>query len=143
MGLVACTLGLVAMFARPGEAQDSPQNGNESSRFSFFRTEDGYLRLDGRSGQLSICIQRESRWLCQTVPEERLALEDEIGRLQAENAALKKVLLEHQLPLPAGMRATGAGETRERSKIRDAIGSVWRRLVAFVTSLQRGLQKGS
>jgi hypothetical protein len=77
------------------------------------------------------------------LPEERLALEDEIGRLQAENAALKKVLLEHQLPLPAGMRATGAGETRERSKIRDAIGSVWRRLVAFVTSLQRGLQKGS
>jgi hypothetical protein len=148
MGLLACALGLLALLALPGRAQDGPENGTENSRFSLFRTDEGYLRLDGRTGQMSICLRRQSRWLCQTVPDERLALEDEIGRLQAENATLKKVLLEHQLPLPAGMRAdraagTGAGDAREPFRIRNALGAVWRRLVAFIASVQRDFLKSS
>jgi hypothetical protein len=148
MGLLACALGLVAVMALPAAAQDSPEKDEENSRFSLFQTEGGYLRLDGRTGQLSICLPRQSRWLCQSVPEERLALENEIGRLQAENAALKKALLEHQLPLPAGMRpdqaaGTGSGAAREPNQIRNAIATAWRRLVAFIASLRRDLLKSS
>jgi hypothetical protein len=147
-GLLACALGLLAMLAVPGLAQDRPETDDDNSRFNLFRTEDGYLRLDGRTGQLSICLPRQPRWLCQSVPEERLALENEIGRLQAENAALKKALLEHQLPLPAGMRpdqaaGSGSGAGREPNQIRNAIAAAWRRLVAFIASLQRDLLKSS
>src|SRR5258708_31270223 len=78
---------------------------NEDSRFSFYRAEDGYLRLDGRTGQVSLCTRRPAGWLCQALPEERAAFDAEIARLQGVNAALKKEVLDHDLPLPAGILA--------------------------------------
>jgi len=149
MGLLACALVGQALIASPLPAQDAPP---ENERFSLSRTEDGYLRLDGRTGQLAICIRRQSRWRCQSVPEERLALEAEIARLQGDNAALKKALLAHQLPLPQGVRPDPAGAVdqqprrevdRELDQVRGAIKNVWRRLVAFVMSVQRDLLKKS
>jgi hypothetical protein len=79
----------------------SPESGD--ARFTFHRADDGYLRLDGRSGQVSMCHRRTSGWQCQLVPDERTALEAEISRLQSDNAALKKELLSRGLPLPNGM----------------------------------------
>jgi hypothetical protein len=149
LSLLACALAGQALIASPLLAQDAP---GENERFSLYRTEDGYLRLDGRTGQLSNCIRRQSRWLCRTVPEERIALEMEIGRLQAENAALKKALLAHHLALPQGVRPDPAGAAdsqprrkagRELDQVRGVIGNVWRRLVAFVISVQRDLLKRS
>ena len=149
MGILACALAAQALVASTPLAQDAPA---ENERFSLYRTEDGYLRLDGRTGQLSNCIRRQSRWLCQTIPEERIALEMEIGRLQVENAALKKELLAQQLALPEGVRPDPAGAAdsqprgkvhRELAQVRGAIESVWLRLVAFVISVQRDLLKRS
>src|ERR1700681_4583870 len=80
------------------------QPENEESRFSFFRADDGYLRLDGRTGQVSLCTRRQAGWLCQALPEERAAFEAEIARLQLDNAALKREVLAHDLPLPGGIR---------------------------------------
>ena len=59
MGLLACALAGQALIASPSAAQDAPA---ENERFSLYRTEDGYLRLDGRTGQLSSCVRRQSRW---------------------------------------------------------------------------------
>jgi len=147
MGILACALAGQALVAGSPLAQDAPA---VNERFSLYRTEDGYLRLDGRTGQLSSCIRRQSRWLCQTMPEERTALEIEIGRLQADNAALKKALLAHQLALPQGVQSDPADAAQPRGKadgelaqVRGAIESVWRRLVAFVISMQRDLLKRS
>src|SRR5262249_14603983 len=63
------------------------------SRYTFNRIDDGYLRLDGRTGQVSICARRPVGWTCEAVPDERAALEAEIARLQGENIAVKKELL--------------------------------------------------
>src|SRR5215468_11129857 len=93
----AAIVGLVALGAAATHAETVD---NEDSRFTFHRTDDGYLRLDGRSGQVSICTRRPAGWLCRLVPDERAALEGEIARLQSDNAALKKELLAHNLPLP-------------------------------------------
>jgi hypothetical protein len=145
-GLLACVLAGHVLIAIPVRAEDAPA---DSERFTLFHAEDGYLRLDGRTGQLSSCARHQSRWLCQTVPEERVALETEIARLQADNAALKKELLAHQLPLPQGVRPDPATQpSRERSdreldQARTVIRNVWRRVVAFVASVQRDLLKRS
>jgi hypothetical protein len=119
---------------------------NEDSRFSFYRAEGDFLRLDGRSGQVSICSKHQAGWLCEAVPEERAAFEAEIVRLQGDNAALKKLLLRHGLALPAGMRPEVPGgpppSARGESKvdrIMSAMDGVWRRLVAMVTGVQRDL----
>jgi hypothetical protein len=149
MGLLACVFIGQALLASPARAQDAPP---EDERFSLYRTEDGYLRLDGRTGQLSSCSSREARWVCLTLPEERNALESEIARLQADNAALKKELLTHQLPLPQGVRPdpphAAAPQSSGRAdhkfeRVGSVIKNVWQRVIAFVVNMQRDLLKRS
>ena len=95
VGLLALIVAGSAFGAAATARGQGPQPDNEDARFTFHRTDDGYLRLDGRSGQVSICVRRPAGWLCQAIPDERSALESEIVRLQSDNAALKKELLAH------------------------------------------------
>jgi hypothetical protein len=148
LGLAVAT---TALLCGPAAAQ-SAQPESEDSRFSFFHADGGYLRLDGRTGQVSLCTRRQAGWLCQAVPEERAALEAEIARLQGQNAALKKEVLAHDLPLPGGIAGDAPpaggpglppGADREGSQIMSVIGDVWRRLVAMITSVQRDLLRRS
>jgi hypothetical protein len=150
-GPLIVALAAYALLCGPAFPQGA-QPENEDGRFSLFRANDGYLRLDGRTGQVSLCTRRQAGWLCQALPEERAALEAEIGRLQVENAALKKEVLSHDLPLPAGVRpdpSPAAGQPlpaptdREASQIISVIEDVWRRLVAMIMSVQRDLLKRS
>jgi hypothetical protein len=81
-----------ALAEHPGES--------ENGRFSFKEVPDGILRLDGRTGQVSLC-SRVTEWACRTLADDRAALENEIGRLFDENAALRKRLEEaRREPLP-------------------------------------------
>ena len=61
-------------------------------------------------------------------------LENEIARLRAENAALKKEILAHGLPLPPGATAGAAGERRRRQRRHAALAdnADIDRMVAFV-----------
>jgi hypothetical protein len=72
----------------------------EDKRFTFHKVDDGFLRLDGRSGAVSLCRRPESGWVCGAVPDERAALESEIARLANENATLKRTLLDRGGALP-------------------------------------------
>src|SRR5687767_11461402 len=94
----AISLATLGAAAQPSE----PDGGD--GRFTFHRADGGYLRLDGRTGQVSMCHRRPSGWQCQALPDERSALETEIMRLQRDNGALKKELLTRNIPLPNGMR---------------------------------------
>ena len=47
------------------------------------------LRLDTRTGSLASCHNRVAGWSCYSVPDERAALDAEIGKLQRENTQLK------------------------------------------------------
>lgn len=151
IGFLVLILAGFALGPSVARAQ-APQPDNEDARFTFHRTDDGYLRLDGRSGQVSICIRRPAGWLCQAVPDERTALENEIVRLQSDNAALKKELLAHALPLPEAIKPDLTPGRVEEPRLQlpsDAefnqmmgfIEKVWRRLVEMVVSVQRDLMK--
>ena len=78
------------------------------------------LRLDTRTGAVSICAKKETGWACNAVPDERQALENEIARLQGENGALKKDMLARGLPLPGGsqVRRRRNGSASSISKCR-------------------------
>ena len=95
---------LASLPTLPAAAQNAPPD-SEDGRYTFNRAEEGYLRLDGRTGQVSLCTRRQVGWACQAVPDERTALEAEIARLQRDNAALKKELLARNLPLPGMVQA--------------------------------------
>jgi hypothetical protein len=68
-------------------AQSAPDG--ENGRYSMTPIPEGVLRLDTRTGTVSTCGKNDSGWACYAVPDERSALDAEIGRLQAEVEKLK------------------------------------------------------
>src|ERR1700732_3320169 len=87
--------------ARAGEATPDTEGG----RYVFSKQAKGFLRLDTKSGAVSLCSEQPVGWACQAAPEDRALFEGEIARLQNENAALKRTLLAHGLSLPPGVAA--------------------------------------
>ena len=144
--------GAAALIAAAARAQGGADE-NGDSRFTFHRTDNGFLRLDGRSGQVSVCTQGAPGWLCQTVPDERAALEAEIAHLQADNAALKKELLAHDLALPSGVMPDASpkvGEPRialpsdaDLNQVMSFMEKVWKRLVETIVNTQKEFAKRS
>jgi hypothetical protein len=106
--VVVCTAQVVLLRAQ------EPSLDLADKRFTYHQIDDGYLRLDLRTGEVATCRQREAGWTCMLAAEERAALETEIARLQRDNALLKSALLERGLPLPApGTGAPGAAAPLE------------------------------
>src|SRR5439155_26789722 len=103
-------LGLVA-FAPFALAQPVPDS--ENGRYSFSPVPDGTLRLDTRTGAVSLCANKEAGWACNTAPHERQAQENEIARLQRENGAVKKDMLARGRPLPWGVASVPPAPPRE------------------------------
>jgi hypothetical protein len=138
-------------LAGPTARAQSTSAESEDNRYTFNRADDGYLRLDGRTGHVSICTRRPVGWACQAVPDERVALEAEIARLQGENAALKKDFIARNLPLPGVVRPEQtvppkAEEPRvqlpsdaELNKVMNFMEKVWRRLVEMIVTLQKDM----
>jgi len=72
-------------------AQSAPDT--ENGRYALSQAADSVLRLDTRTGTVSICNNSSGAgWACYAVPDERAALDAEIGRLQADNEKLKAQL---------------------------------------------------
>jgi len=71
-------------------AQPAPDS--EIGRYSMTPIPEGVLRLDTRTGTVSTCTRNGAGWACYAVPDERTALDAEIGRLQAEVEKLKAQL---------------------------------------------------
>ena len=89
----ACLAGLA-----PALAAETPDT--ENGRYTLQSSGDGMVRLDTRTGTISNCSNSAAGWACYAVPDERAALDAEIGRLQAENEKLKAQLAARE-PSPA------------------------------------------
>ena len=74
-----------------GVAAQSIPDG-ENGRYVLSPVADGVVRLDTRTGAVSTCSNTGAGWACYAVPDERAALDAEIGRLQAENERSKTEL---------------------------------------------------
>jgi hypothetical protein len=132
-----------AVLAPAVQAQPAPDS--ENGRYTFSAVADGTLRLDTRTGAVSICARKDAGWACTLVPDERQALENEIARLQRENGALKKDMLARGLPLPGGLASAPSAERQrelnlkvplpsdaEIDRVMSAFEKMWRRLQEMV-----------
>ena len=147
-------------------APSAPPSTEEAPRYSFHRMGDGFVRLDARTGQLAQCGWGPGGWSCKTVPDERAAFENEIGRLQRENSELKKSMLDRGLELPPGVVAEApvpppvppanipdpspkeskepkAPSAADLDRAMSFMKNVWRKLVDMMVDLQRDIQKKS
>ena len=89
--------------------------------------------------------------ICRSAPDERAALESEIARLEADNAALRKQLADRSLTAPPPVppasipgvadKSPGSDGTSqpERGRLRTAIDTAWRSLVAMMARMKSAL----
>jgi hypothetical protein len=87
-GLMAVAFSVAGLASAAADSGPDTENG----RYTLSQSGDGFVRLDTRSGAVSTCSNNGNGWACYAVPDERKAMDDEIGRLQAENEKLKAQL---------------------------------------------------
>lgn len=140
--------------AIPALAEGTAPDNDENGRYTFSKVQDGYLRLDSRTGQVSLCSHRSVGWACQAAPEDRAVFENEIARLRSENATLKKDILSRGLPLPAGAMPEPPpvrdrdGNLRlpnnaDLDHVMSLMGRMWRRLVEMIANVQKEVLRKS
>jgi hypothetical protein len=146
-------------------AQSMPDS--ENGRYVLSPTADGVIRLDTRTGAVSACNNSGAGWACYSMPDERAALDVEIGRLRAENEKSKaeierlKTELASRAP-PAGSKTdetlpksdslkkaepkTAEGERkieiplpsdRDMDRVMSFLERAWRRLVEMANRMQK------
>jgi hypothetical protein len=137
-------------------AQGTPDS--ENGRYVLSTVGDGVLRLDTRTGAVSTCNNSSSGWACYAVPDERAALDAEIGRLRADKlkaelAAREPTVpgkIEEPMPKSDSLKKPGAKVAEGERKIEIPLPSeqdmdrmmsflerAWRKLVEMASRMQR------
>ncbi|WP_426421334.1 hypothetical protein [Bradyrhizobium genosp. A] len=155
-----CAAALVAVTTVSGTlvaAQSAPDG--ENGRYSMTPIPEGVLRLDTRTGTVSTCTRNGAGWACYAVPDERSALDAEIGRLQAEVETLKGQLaagptvsgkIDEALPksdsLKKGESEAAEGERKleiplpsdqDMDRMMSFLEKAWRRLIDMANRVQK------
>jgi hypothetical protein len=144
-------------------AQSAPDT--ENGRYAMAPAGDGFLRLDTRSGAMSTCSNSSAGWACYTVPDERAAMDAEIGRLQADNDRLKAELAAREptvsgktdeaLPKSDSLKKpepkVAEGERKieiplpsdqDMDRMMSFVERAWRRLIEMANRVQRDVNGG-
>ena len=132
----------------------------ENGRYALSPVADGVIRLDTRTGAVSTCSNNGTGWACYAVPDERAALDAEIGRLQADNEKLKAQLaarepavtgkIDEPLPKADSLKKpepkVAEGERkieiplpsdRDMDRMMSFLEQAWRRLVEMANRMQK------
>jgi hypothetical protein len=153
---IAAVLCLAGIGGAAAQSMPEAENG----RYTLSPVADGIIRLDTRTGAVSTCNNSGAGWACYAVPDERAALDAEIGRLQADNEKLKAQLAAREPavtgkidePLPKADSLKPAepkvadGERkieiplpsdRDMDRAMSFIEQAWRRLVDIANRMQK------
>lgn len=155
-----CAAAIVAVTTVSGTlaaAQSAPDG--ENGRYSMTPIPEGVLRLDTRTGTVSTCSRNGAGWACYAVPDERSALDAEIGRLQAEVETLKAQLaagptvtgkIDEALPKSDSLKKDGSkaaeGERKleiplpsdqDMDRMMSFLEKAWRRLIDMANRVQK------
>jgi hypothetical protein len=86
--VVAAVILGVGYYAKP----DLLVAGDSDTRFVMKKTSDGFLRMDTKTGKISVCRPKVNSWVCQAVADDREVLEKEIARLEDRVGVLKRYI---------------------------------------------------
>jgi hypothetical protein len=151
--LLVAAAGLAGLA--PALAAETPDT--ENGRYTLQPSGDSMVRLDTRTGAVSNCSNSDAGWACYAVPDERAALDAEIGRLQAENAKLKEQFAsrEERAPpgkieeaLPKSDRAPSTADSQRKieiplpsdqdmDRVMSFLERAWRRLIDMANRVQK------
>ncbi|MBW8465789.1 hypothetical protein [Acidovorax sp.] len=88
-------------LAAPALAEDT-----DVARFALEKTDGGFVRLDRKTGALTLCQESDGTLTCRMAADERAAYEEDLARLEKRVEALEKSLstgrpLANAEPLPS------------------------------------------
>ena len=86
---------LALLIATPAFAQETAPG-----RYTMTPAGEDMLRLDTKTGAVSRCKRASGNWVCKSVADDRMALENEIDRLSNENQRLRAVMAKRGLKPP-------------------------------------------
>lgn len=152
--IVTASVALVlAQTAFNAVTADEATPDSAGGRYMFAKQAEGFLRLDTQTGEVASCNRQPVGWACLMAPEDRAVLENEIARLRAQNATLKKAILAHGLELPAGVAGepsaapSAPAQNRELSlrlpsdadleRVVALVGRAWHSLVEAIERAQK------
>jgi hypothetical protein len=124
----ACAWAPAALAETPA-SKAAPES--ENRRYSMSPVADGMLRLDTRTGQVSLCRQKLDSWVCEAAADDRAAYEKEIARLQEKVADLETRIGQKpgvDLKLPSDA---------EVDRVMKFFETVFRRFMTMIEGLQR------
>lgn len=64
----------------------------QTARYTVEKTDDGYVRMDTQTGQMSVCSLTGNQMVCKMAADERAAFDADIAALQDRVAALERRL---------------------------------------------------
>jgi hypothetical protein len=111
--------GFAALLALPAMAQDVVRQG----RYALVPHQDGFLRLDTGTGEVSRCTGEIGRLACRLLPDERMAYEEEIRRLEDRVMILERRVA--ALEVPAAPRAERRPEAEDDLPSEDELDRVF------------------
>jgi hypothetical protein len=161
----ALFIATAAVLLAGGAALAQTKPDTENGRYALSPTGDGVLRLDTKTGTVSTCTNSGVGWACYAVPDERAAMDTEIGRLQAENEKLKAQLAEREgsgagksedaMPKSDSLRKAepkvAEGERkieiplpsdRDMDRMMSFLERAWRRLIEMANRIQKDVSGG-
>jgi squalene cyclase len=122
---------LAAAGSAMAQGSAVPPSAASDGRFVLRDTPDGLLRMDSRTGAMSLCTRSGGSLACRLVPDDRAALEQEIERLKAENEALKKGGTAAVRPADPGQSLTLPSD-QEVDRALSLAERIWRRLRSMI-----------
>ena len=126
--LTAASLGAIVAAGGAASAQDG-------ERFWVEKSQDGYVRMDRQTGEMSICDQQDGRLVCRLAADDRRALQDEVARLQDEIATIEERLA----ALENRPREDGLPSEDEFEKTMGYMERFFRRFMGIVKEFERDL----
>ncbi|WP_417411186.1 hypothetical protein [Hoeflea sp.] len=106
-----------------------------SNRYTMEKTGNGFVRLDTRTGEMSICTEQAGQLVCRIAADERRAFEDTLSELSA-----RVEILESRLDaLAPSDDSTGSGipDEKELDQALGAMEKMMRRFFGMVEELQK------
>jgi len=119
---------LVLLMSAPAITQEPIAN-----RFTLEKTENGFVRMDTLTGEMSICSEKSGQLVCRLSADERRAFEETLSDLSARVTALEQRLDTVAPP-------SGANDIPDEAELDRALGAMekmMRRFFGMVEELKR------
>ncbi len=110
----------------------------ETGRYSMTPTKDGILKLDTKTGAVSLCARSSGKWKCQGVDGQNSALHDTVRRLEQENDRLRAQLDAARLaPAPESSGKLDVPSEEDVDKAMDFMEKLLHRFKGMVEDLKK------